>query len=188
MGPRSLRRSFGVAVVAVVALLGAGACSGDDSDLSAETTTTAAPETTTTTEPPIEAGTQLDPLYYVPEVGECFDRRKVVPEFEEKQIDVILLLDCQLLHQFEIFGVVEFPLPEDGDTSWPGDDAVRDVARAECSKQFDDYVGAPYETSQLEIGYVLPPEDNFSMNQLIGCYLYDPAHDRTAGSAQGAAR
>ena len=187
MRPRTLRRSVGAVALGAVALLGAAACSGGDDQVVA-TTTTAPPETTTTTEPPIEAGRQEDPLYFVPEVGGCFDRRKVVPEFEEKQIDVILALDCQLLHQYEIFAVVPFPLPEDGDTTWPGDDAVRTVARAECPKQFDDYVGAPYETSQLEIGYVLPPEDNFAMNQLIGCYLYDPAHTRTEGSAQGAAR
>jgi hypothetical protein len=186
MGGRSLRRA-GVVVVGLLAILGTAACSGDG-DPPADTTTTVPPETTTTTEPPIEDGMQVDPLYYIPEVGQCFDRRSVVPEFEEKQVDVLLRLDCQLLHQYEIFGVVEYPLPEEGDIVWPGDDAVRDVARAQCSKQFDAYVGAPYETSQLEIGYVLPPEDNFTLNQLIGCYLYDPAHDRTAGTAQGAAR
>ena len=47
-------------------------------------------------------------------------------------------------------------------------------------------MGTPYETSVLEIGYVLPPEDNFYANQVIGCYLYDPTHGpghRRAGRA-----
>ena len=50
----------------------------------------------------------------------------------------------------------------------------------------------------LEIGHLLPPEKNFYANQVIGCYVYDPAQDhvvegravqgRTAGTAQGTAR
>jgi len=180
-----LRRSA-VLVLATVVAVGAAACSGDD-EATPATTTTVAPSTTTTIEPALEEGRQLDPLSYVPAVGDCFDRRQV-PGAANKQVDVILRLDCQLPHQFEIYATVEFPLPEDGDTTWPGDDAVRQVARAQCARPFDDYVGMLYETSELEIGYLLPPEDNFGVNQLIGCYVFDPAHDRTAGTAQGAAR
>lgn len=181
-----LRRSA-VLVVATVVVAGAAACSGDD-EAPPDTTTTVAPSTTTTTiEPALEEGRQVDPLYYVPAIGDCFDRRQV-PGADNKQVDIILRLDCQLAHQFEIYATVEFALPEDGDTTWPGDDAVRQVARSQCAPPFDEYVGMPYETSKLEIGYLLPPEDNFGVNQLIGCYVFDPAHDRSAGSAQGAAR
>ncbi len=174
-------------LAAVLVLTLASACSGDDTERSGETTTTVAPETTTTTEPPLDEGSQVDPLYYVPTVGDCFDRREITGS-DNKQADVLLMLDCQLLHQYEIFATVAYPLPEGGDTAWPGDDAVRDVARADCSTFFEAYIGAPYETSAFEMGYLLPPEDNFGVNQLIGCYVYDPTHDRTAGSAQRAAR
>lgn len=186
MGAITTRVARLVLVVALV-LTVAGACGGDETERTDETTTTVAPETTTTTEPPLDAGRQVDPVYYVPTVGDCFDRREVTGS-DNKQTDVLLRLDCQLLHQYEIFATVPYPRPEDGDTTWPGDDAVRDVARAECSTFFEDYIGAPYETSMLEMGYLLPPEDNFGVNQLIGCYVYDPTHDRTAGSAQMAAR
>jgi len=171
--------------VAPVLLL--AACSGDDSDQSAATTTTEAPTTTTTTEPPLDAGTQKEPLYFVPSIGDCFDKRKV-PGADNKQVDTILLLDCQLPHQYETFATLEYPLPEDGDTTWPGDEAVRNHARGSCPATFEAYVGKSYETSIFEIGHLLPPEDNFAANQVIGCYLYDPTHDRSAGTAQGSGR
>ena len=185
-----------MAVLLAAALLLAG-CSGDDSGQSTDTTTTVAPSTTTTTEPPLEEGREQDPLYFVPAVGDCFDRRKV-PGADNKQVDIILQLDCQLPHQYEIFATLDFPLPEDGDRTWPGDEPVRNFARAQCPATFPDYIGKPYETSVLEIGHLLPPEDNFYANQTIGCYVYDPTQEtmvdgravqgRTAGTAQGSAR
>lgn len=186
-----------VAAVLVALALVLTACSGDDSSQSEATTTTEAPATTTTTEPALERGTQQDPLYFVPAVGDCFDRREV-PGADNKQVDVILQLDCQLPHQYEIFATLDYPTPDDGDTTWPGDEAVRNYARANCPATFEDYVGKPYETSILEIGHLLPPEDNFYANQVIGCYVYDPSQSsmvdgravqgRTAGTARGSAR
>jgi hypothetical protein len=185
-----------VGALVALALL-AGACSGDDSQQSEETTTTVAPTTTSTTEAPLDERAQKDPLYFVPEVGTCYDKRKV-DGADNKQVDTILLLDCQLPHQYEIFATLDFPSPEDGDRTWPGDEALRDFARANCSATFEEYVGEPYETSVLEIGYQLPPEDNFYANQVVGCYVYDPSKDqvvdgrpvqgRTAGTARGSAR
>ena len=164
---------------------------------SEETTTTVAPETTTTTEAPLDERAQKDPLYFVPTVGTCYDKRKV-PGADNKLVDTILLLDCQVPHQYEIFATLDFPLPEDGDTTWPGDEAVRSFARANCPAAFEAYVGKPYETSVLEIGHQLPPEGNFYANQVIGCTVYDPTKDqviegrpvqgRTSGTAQGSAR
>jgi hypothetical protein len=199
--PRTRARPRRAALVAIAGAIAVGllltGCSGDDTEQSSETTTPIPPSTTTTTEPPLDAGRQLEPLYFVPSVGDCFDRRKV-PGADNKQVDVILALDCQLPHQYEIFGTIEYPLPEDGDTTWPGDEAVRNYARAHCPELFEDYVGKPYETSVLEIGHLLPPEKNFYANQVIGCYVYDPTQDhvvegravqgRTAGTAQGTAR
>jgi hypothetical protein len=198
VGARPTRRARGLIIVLACALgMVAAACSGEDAAPAPETTTTAAPETTTTTEPPLEAGTQHQPLYFVPTVGLCFDRRKV-PGPDNKQVDVILEVGCELLHQYEIFAIVDYPLPEDGDTTWPGDEAVRNVARAQCPATFDEYIGKAYETSELEIGHLLPPEDNFAVNQTIGCYVYDPGQvtmvegervqGRTAGTARGVAR
>lgn len=195
--PHRLRRAWLVVAVALALVTVATACSGDDSDQSESTTTTEAPTTTTTTEPTLDQGTQKDPLNFVPEVGNCFDKRKV-PGADNKQVDTILLLDCQLPHQYEIFATIEYPLPEDGSTTWPGDEAVRTFARLTCPGAFEAYVAKPYETSVYEIGHLLPPEDNFEANQVIGCYVYDPTRDtvvegravqgRTAGTARGSAR
>ena len=196
--PRTRGRVATSGLVVTLALgLALSACSGDEGDQPAATTTTEVPTPTTTTEPPLDAGTQKEPLYFVPSVGNCFDRRKV-PGADNKQVDTILLLDCQLPHQYEIFATLEYPLPEDGDPEWPGDEAVRNYARAQCPGSFEAYVGKPYETSAFEIGHLLPPEDNFYANQVIGCYVYDPTQDhvvegrpvqgRTAGTARGTGR
>lgn len=99
--PRRRRRTAFAALAAAVALL--GACSGDDGDTPPATTATTTPApSTTTTAAPLEAGEQR--YAYSPEVGDCFDRR-TLPE-EQGGEEIVLLLDCDLPHEVEVFAVL----------------------------------------------------------------------------------
>jgi len=169
------------AVVAAAGLL--GGCSGDDAAPSSTTIGTAPPvETTTTTEPPLEAGTQI--FVYIPKTGDCFDRRKI-PGQNKKQTEVVLKLDCQLPHRYEVYATVDAPINKD-DRSYPGDEALRSIARVECPKQYLAYIGQTYELSKYEIGYVIPPEANWPNNHTIGCYVVDPTDQKLVGTVKGA--
>ena len=100
---RPLRRAA-AALAAAGALAAVVGCSGDDGASAPTTTGTTAPApTTTTTEAPTEAGERV--YVYEPQVGDCFDRRTL--ESEEGGERIVLLLDCALPHQFEVFAVAE---------------------------------------------------------------------------------
>jgi hypothetical protein len=220
------RRTAALLVVATLVLVSAG-CSSDDDGTAATTTTAPAPEaTTTTTEAPLEAGEQI--FVYVPRVGDCFDRRTL-----DTGEPVVLLLDCDLPHQAEVFHVFEAtddevalapgssatstttPAPPDGagetdpdaepDTGTEGTDAgattttapvgasleraLEDLARRRCPPLLGDYVGTPYELSELEVSWWHPTPEAWDEGQrTVACTLHDPTTDRLAGSQRDARR
>ncbi len=160
------------------------ACSGKDTNQTSTTTGAPPPtETTTTTEAPLEAGKQI--FVYVPAVGDCFDKRKVAGQ-ANKQTEIVLKLDCTLPHQYEVFGVVDYTLPDPKDLTYPGDELLRRFAKTECPKQYQAYVGQAYELSKYEIGYVIPPEANWPSNRKIGCTVVDGTGNRLATSVKDA--
>lgn len=180
---RLVRPALAALLLVAVTGLAAG-CSGGSGTATTATTGTTAPGTTTTlAETPLEQGKQL--ASYNPEVGDCFDKRKVVTQAGNKPTDIYLKLDCKLAHQNEVFAVVDAPWPDQKDRTYPGDDTVRKAAKVECPKRYAEYVGRPYEVSRLEIGYLLPPESTWPSNRRIGCYVYLASGVRTTGSVKG---
>lgn len=172
-------------VLALLAAAGVAGCSGSDSTPAATTTTTAPAETTTsTTEAPLEAGKQL--FVYTPAVGDCFDRRTLTEKSASGQSEIVLKLDCTLPHENEVFDVVDYPDPP---KDYPGEETLRSFARRACVRNFAAYVGAPYETSTLEIGYVIPTDPDWgSRRTRIGCTLVDASGKRLVGSMRGSGR
>jgi hypothetical protein len=167
-------------------LAAATGCSGSTGASSATTVTTAVPETTTTTEPPLEAGRQV--FVYTPAVGQCFDRRRLEerPENGPQQTDIVLLLDCALPHENEVFAVLDLP---GAGRDYPGETAMRDFARANCTTTFLDYVGKAYEVSDLEVGYYLPSSTEWGQGaHKLGCYVFDVGGDKLEGSVRGTGR
>jgi hypothetical protein len=182
-----MRRLIVLAVAAALVTTTVAGCSDDEPTDDEPTTTTAPPETTTTTEAPLEAGTQL--YVYTPNVGDCFDRRQLDPPVEQVgrvPSRIVLLLDCTLPHENEIFEVLSYPFAGD---EHPGDDALETHARQACPRSFQPYVGRPYEISALEIGYYLPTAAEWEEGaRTIGCYLFDVGGDLTSGSMRGSGR
>lgn len=184
------RRSNLLALVVITALaLGVAACgsskSGSTPRLTVTTTTTGAPtaETTTTLEP--ESGVGRQYFVYAPIVGECVDLRAIVdgkavttralpgvdgtPKGDRQ---VILRLDCNLPHQYEIVASVNAGLPS---SPVPSNGELVLAAKRLCPEAFGAYIGIPYQTSTLEMGWILPRADQLAMgNQQIGCTVLDP--------------
>jgi hypothetical protein len=182
------RRRTGRSTLACLIFVAAStaACSAGGAGSSSTTVASVAVETTTTTEPPLEAGRQV--FVYTPSVGECFDRRQLEerPATGPQQTDIVLLLDCALPHDNEIFTVLELP---DAGPVYPGETAMQEFARRNCADAFAAYVGRAYETSELEIGHYLPSSNEWGSGaRRLGCYLYAVDGEKLIGSMQGSGR
>ena len=173
-----------------------GACTGGSGSVATTTTaptTTTVPETTTTTELPMEAGRQL--FVYTPEAGQCFDlrsveagtRNRIDADATRRDDDqVVLLLDCAQPHQYEVAGIADVPFPP---AEWPGQPALEDQAKRLCPPVFADWVGTPYERSELEMGWILPNAEEWGPGrQSVACLVFDPATGLLTGTTQGSAR
>lgn len=180
-----------LALVAGVLAIGAlvlGACSSSSKSStpsSTTTTTTTAPgETTTTTLEP-EAGVGRLSFVYGPAVGDCIDLRsmasgkaattRAVPAVDatlKTEKDVILRLSCDLPHQYEVIATPTAELPA---TPVPSTEQLIVAAKKLCPAAFNSYVGIPYPSSSLEVGWVLPNDEQRNRGvQTIGCTAFDP--------------
>jgi len=182
--PNAARPRLAAALVAGAVTL--AACSGGAG--TATTTTTGPPptETTTTTEPPLEAGEQV--YVFEPSIGTCFDRRRIeaAPERARGTTEIVLILDCSLPHEYEVFAVLAPPGDPD---EYPGNEALARFARATCVDSFAAFVGMPYERSELEIAYDLPTASAWEQGvRVIGCSVTELDGDKLVGTARGAAR
>jgi hypothetical protein len=188
-------------LVAALAALGLGACSSTSggTPVTLSTTTTAGavdpgPTTSTTAEPDASQGKQL--FVYAPQEGDCIDLRatgdggaattRALPDANATphgSKELILRLDCNLPHQYEVIAVVDTGL-----TGEPDDTALITAAKQLCPPAFARFVGKPYQDSTLEVGWILPSAEQRARKvQQLGCLAFDPAGKLT-GSVRGSGR
>lgn len=172
-------RAVTVALVTAGVLLAAGACSSGDGAAAGggSTTSPTTVEPVATTEVPAESGTQI--FSYVPQVGDCFDRRRTT---DGSSRPYILVLACQKPHSFEVFALV--PIES---SQFPGEGNLETLAKRECPKAWTEYVGQPYETSKLELSYEAPGSDDWALTleHTLACLLRSPT---TGGKLEGSKR
>jgi hypothetical protein len=77
--------------------------------------------------------------------GECMD-----------SIDPNPMISCDDPHDREVFYTYNID-----DTEFPGEDALDENVRTECTAQFEAYVGAPLESSSFELRAMYPSEATF---------------------------
>lgn len=178
-------RAGALAGLALVALAAGCSRSGDDTAATSTTTTAAPPETTSTTEVPMEAGRQV--FAYVPDVGDCYDLRRTESSGGggPAGTEVVLRLDCEKPHTNEVFAVVTVDLKD-----YPGEVWLKNLAKLECPKSFEAYVGVPYETSALDLGYRLPSQSSWNQGyrKTIGCLVTSGTGPKLEGSVKGTKR
>jgi len=150
----------------------------------------------TTLEP--EAGVGRVAFVYGPVVGECVDHRSVasgravtvsaVPTQDgsiRTDKDVIFRLSCDLPHQYEVIAAVEAGLPADPP---PATETLVAVAKKSCPAAFATYVGVTYSRSALEVGWILPTQEQRTRGvQTIGCTAFDP-NGKLTGSVRDSNR
>ena len=164
------------------------------------TTTTSASSgteaTTTTLEPEAGVGTLL--YVYTPVVGDCIDHRTMIdgrasttrttPDQNatlRADGQVIVRLDCELPHQYEVISVDTTEVTRAPPQSI---EAFNELAERVCPAQFDTVVGRPYQDSELEFGWIAPTTDQQAKGiGFLGCLAFDPKNRLTA-SVRGSGR
>ncbi|CAB4599177.1 unannotated protein [freshwater metagenome] len=179
----SLVAALAVASLAMSACSSSSKSSSSPSTTASTTTTAPGPTTTTTLEP--EAGVGRISFVYGPVVGDCIDLRSVatgkavttraLPAADatmKSEKDVMLRLSCDLPHQYEVIATPSAGLAT---APTPTTDQFIVAAKKLCPAAFKTYVGIPYPSSSLEVGWVLPTEEQRNRGvQTIGCTAFDP--------------
>lgn len=110
-------------------------------------------------------------------VGDCLDRS----DLQGEQVSSVSTVDCAEPHDVEVYSQVELP-----EGSYPGEDRVRALTEEHCTTAFEDFVGVPYEDSELYFSYLTPTQESWSdAEDRTGlCLLL--ADEPVTGSLEGA--
>ena len=111
------------------------------------------------------------------QVGDCFDA-------PEREVEALPVVPCDEPHPNEVIAV--FDLPE---SSWPGQEAVEQLAAQGCLERFEGYVGRAYGESALQAFPITPSEESWEDDddRQVICAAFDPAGPLT-GSVKGSGR
>lgn len=115
-------------------------------------------------------------------VGHCFSAPDVA--VTRAQVEG---RSCSEPHQYEVVAVVSYPL-ERG-TAYPGDEALLEYVWPRCTREFEAYVGIPYERSNYWMEPWSPTQASWEggFRDTI-CAAYHPDDSELEGSIRGAQR
>lgn len=109
--------------------------------------------------------------------GDCFDD----PDGEETEVTDVPIVDCADPHDNEVYQILDV----EGD-SYPGQNAVGSQADAECLAGFEPFVGATYEDSELDYGWLTPTQESWdSGDREIVCFVYRVDLAKLTGTMEG---
>lgn len=122
------------------------------------------------------------------QLGDCFDTPDALADADEtemQEIEAVRAVPCSDPHDEEIFFVFEL---DDGPTV-PGRATIDEALGSQCLPAFDEFVGMPYEDSQLDISWLEPTAESWKQgDRVVTCTVYDLSGEKLVGSARGAAR
>jgi len=120
------------------------------------------------------------------EVGDCFDDNSDVPDITGTSLieAAVEQVPCSGTHDAEVYFVFDHPAPPD--SPYPGDGPIFDTSIARCMEQFEGFVGAPYETSALDVYFLAPSPEGFSRldDRKIVCAVVNLDTTPLAGGTQ----
>ena len=98
-------------------------------------------------------------------VGDCFDDEDVYSE----QVSTLPVVPCSEPHDNEAYATFNA-----SGSSYPGEDALWEIANEGCYNRFEQFVGRDYESSQLDFFAMTPTRQSWASNERrIVCALYD---------------
>jgi hypothetical protein len=122
------------------------------------------------------------------EVGDCY-QGTVAKEGETIVAISVQKVDCAEAHTAEVIAAFDFEGGLAEQATYPGDEIVAAEAEQGCLERFAEYVGVPYEESQLDIQYYYPLERNWlAGDRAVSCSVLDPQGANLEGSVRGTGR
>jgi hypothetical protein len=113
--------------------------------------------------------------------GQCFDGGAT------GSVSSVNTVDCAKEHTNEVFAITQYPAGKAD--PFPGDEALRDRANADCPPAFQAFVGKPFDQSEFDILFLTPSADTWkSGDRAIVCTLSLPDAAKLTGSMQGSNR
>jgi len=110
--------------------------------------------------------------------GDCFNSG------EDTEISDVHGVPCNEAHEYQAFAVANHEA-----ATYPGDSEVDAIFSSVCQAPFEDFVGAPYQTSVLYGSMITPSEESWSEgDRSFICILYDPEDQQLTDSMEGANR
>ncbi len=111
-------------------------------------------------------------------VGDCLGT------LPSESTEALTLLPCAGPHHWEAFGSATL-----SGEDYPGNNAVRDQARAVCADGFADFVGMPTGKSKLELTMLTPTQETWTeaLDREVVCLVGTPGGGIT-GTLRSAAR
>lgn len=99
------------------------------------------------------------------QVGDCLDDAAAAGE-----VTTVPTVPCTEPHDSEIYAAFEL-----GQSTYPGEEAVRAKADVLCLPAFEEFVGEPYLDSRYDFAYYYPTEASWSSgDREVLCVIYDP--------------
>jgi len=112
-------------------------------------------------------------------VGDCLNDADAGEE-----VETVPTVPCDEPHDSEVYASVIMP-----DDAFPGQEAIFELADAECLAEFEAFVGGDWDTSPYDFSYYYPTEGSWADgDREILCVIYDPegpVEGSLEGSAQG---
>jgi len=109
-------------------------------------------------------------------VGDCFDDTNSLEE-----ISSLPGVPCSDPHDNEAFAVFDISV-----ASYPGEDAMGELANESCVQRFEAFVGKDYESSSLDVFTMYPSTDSWTQDDReVVCAVYDMNAAKLVGSAKG---
>ena len=109
-------------------------------------------------------------------VGDCFDDGSSLDE-----ISSLPGVPCADPHDNEAYAVFDVTIE-----SYPGNEAMGELANDSCMERFETFVGLDYDSSSLDIFTMYPSTESWAQNDReVVCAIYDMNAAKLVGSAQG---
>ena len=110
-------------------------------------------------------------------VGDCFDDGDAYSD----EVTTLPAVPCNEPHDNEAYAAFNVSV-----ASYPGDDAMWDMATEECYERFAPFVGRDYESSQYDFFTLHPTRESWNHNDReVVCVIYDMDLDKLTGSVRG---
>jgi len=111
------------------------------------------------------------------QVGDCFDDT----DSYDDEVTSLPAVPCSDPHDNEAYAVFDVKV-----ASYPGDDAMWELASDACLERFEPFVGKDYESSALDFFPIYPSSESWRENDReVICSLYDMDTQKLVGSVKG---